>query len=283
MLSRIKNYLFGKQDTTMPSGQEISADCSLQDACLSGWFQNETNELFTGFDIKPEHHVLDVGCGEGGNSNFCANQRAEITFVDIDPLMVNSTLERLKNSKARALHGLVSNSAPLALSDNKFDRIVCTEVIEHVENPVIFIQELVRVGKPGALYLLSVPDPLSEEVQKKVAPALYFEKPFHINIFSNDDFSKLITDAGLVIEKRSSYGFYWSIFWSFFWTCNQDLNSPLHPLLKYWNSTWETLLKMPDGEKIKKALDDAMPKSQIIIARKPQNELALNNHGHRNV
>ena len=37
----------------------------LRDAVLSGWFNQETDELFSGFPISAEDTVLDVGCGPG--------------------------------------------------------------------------------------------------------------------------------------------------------------------------------------------------------------------------
>jgi hypothetical protein len=40
-------------------------------------------------------------------------------------------------------------------------------------------------------------------------------------------------------------------------------------LLESWARTWDMVLKMRDGPRIKKALDEALPKSQAIIARKP--------------
>ena len=81
----------------------------------------------------------------------------------------------------------------------------------------------------------------------------------------------LLVDNGLEIEGKANYGFYWSIWWFFFWTCNQDLSPPWHPLLKSWENTWALLLASPQGEKVKRVLDDHMPKSQAIIARKPSN------------
>jgi len=78
-----------------------------------------------------------------------------------------------------------------------------------------------------------------------------------------------VLDAGLIIERKDHYGFYWSMWWFFFWTCKQDLSPPWHPLLESWTNTWAMLLDTPDGPRIKKALDRAMPKSQLIIARKP--------------
>lgn len=242
-------------------------DVTMQDALLTGWFQ-DSGELFSGFMVTPEDSVLDVGCGDGGYIAYCAKRGAAVTFVDLDPYKVAENELRLKDSPARQVHGLVSDANPLPLPDNQFDKVICTEVMEHVDDPERFIAELVRVGKPGAQYLLSVPDPTSERIQQQVAPPLYFEKPHHIRIFSRDAFSNLVSESGLIVEKQTTYGFFWSMFWAFFWTCDQDLAEPWHPLLRHWASTWQTLLSMRDGPRIKQALDQTLPKSQVIIARK---------------
>lgn len=244
-------------------------DVTMQDAQLSGWLQ-ESGELFSGFLVQAEDRVVDVGCGDGGFISHCANRGADVTFVDIDPDKIRETEQLLQDSPARSIHGVVSDASPLPLPQNHFDKVVCTEVMEHVDHPAAFLAELVRVGKPGALYLLSVPDIASETVQQQVAPPLYFEKPHHIHIFSREEFTQLVCDSGLIIEKQTSYGFFWSMFWAFFWTCDQDLSDPWHPLLQQWGQTWQTLLSMRDGPRIKQALDEALPKSQVIIARKPE-------------
>lgn len=246
-----------------------ATDFTLRDAYLSGWFHKETGELFSGFTVAAEDHVLDVGCGDGNFVHFCANQGAEVTFVDVDADKIREAEQRLRGTAARGIHPLVSDASPLPLPDNHFDKVVAMEVMEHVDCPADFLAELVRVGKPGALYLLSVPDIRSETVQQTVAPQMYFEKPNHINIFSGEDFAKLVSESGLIIEKQARYGFFWSVFWAFFWTCDQELTDPWHPLLEQWGRTWETLLTMRDGPRIKQALDKALPKSQAIIARKP--------------
>lgn len=41
------------------------------------------------------------------------------------------------------------------------------------------------------------------------------------------------------------------------------------PLMESWARTWQDLLAQPDGLAIKQTLDRFMPKSQVIIARKP--------------
>jgi len=163
----------------------------------------------------------------------------------------------------------VGDANPLLLEDGIASRVICMEVLEHVDDTAQFLNELARVGKSGAHYLLSVPDPVQETLQKGVAPASYFEKPNHIRIIPRDEFEKMVTDAGLVVERHEYYGFYWSVWWLFFWICKVDLNNASHPLLDNWAKTWEALMDTPNGEHVRQALNDFMPKSQVIIARKP--------------
>lgn len=243
---------------------------ALLDNELSGWFKQDTGELFTGFSISAQDSVLDIGCGDAPFVSFCAQQGAALYFADIDEEKISSVKKKLTNSPARSLNPLVTDAAPLPLCNNVFTKVIAMEVLEHVDDPSVFVDELVRVGKPGAQYLITVPDSLHETVEKDLAPPSYFEKPNHIRIFMPGELESLLTKAGLEIESKSSYGFYWSLWWYFFWACEQDISDPWHPVLQSWTKTWIMLLNTDQGPEIKATLDKHMPKSRLIIARKPQ-------------
>lgn len=244
-------------------------DATLFDAELSGWFKNETGELVEGFKILPDDIVLDAGCGDTSFLSFCAKQGPEVIFTDIDAQCVIGMKKRLEGSPAKSVNGLVSDASSLPLADASISKIVAMEIIEHVDDPAALLNELVRVGVPGAQYLITAPDPVAETLQKELAPAEYFKKPHHIRIIERKEFEQWVTDAGLVIEQKKYYGFHWSMWWLFFWACKQEFSEPWHPLLKSWTKTWALLLKTPDGASVKRVLDKFMPKSQAIIARKP--------------
>jgi ubiquinone/menaquinone biosynthesis C-methylase UbiE len=250
----------------------------LRDSVLSGWFNQDTSELFTGFPVGQGDIVADIGCGLGGHAQFCARQGAKLLLVDSDPRRVEQAA-----AKITALPGhtpferYVSDCNPLPIADAVATKIVCSEVLEHVDSPEALLAEIARIGRPGALYLLACPDPRSEALQQPIAQPSYFQKPNHVHIIQHDAFARYVQDAGLEILSRHSFGFFWSIWLALFWSSGSNADElgensfqlPGHPVLDNWLRTWQSLLDQPNGIKIKHALDEVLPKSQVIIARKP--------------
>lgn len=269
------------QETASQPDFVDSRDCGLVDAVQSGWYLSETNELFKGFAISAVDSVLDVGCGAGGATLFSANRGAHVVFTDVVAEKIESLKARVAQTSARQFEGFVSDSIPLPVADASMSRVISMEVLEHVEDPAAFLRELVRVGQPGALYLLAVPDPVGENIQKDFAPRYYFERPNHIHIFEREEFGRLVTDAGLEIVRRDAFGFFWT-FWMFlYWSMAKQaggemegishdvVHPPYPPILNDWAKLWHQVIKMPEAAPMKQALDQLLPKSQVIIARKP--------------
>lgn len=259
------------EPTTPSPGADLDAVTltGLHDFHLSGWTQ-PGGQLVSGFPVTEADTLLDIGCGDGGYATFSARQGAAIILADADEAKLALARQRLEEIPARSVRALVTDANPIPLPDASVSKVVAMEVLEHVDDPSRFMAELVRVAQPGALFLLTVPDEAIEGVQRLIAPASYFEKPNHIRIFKRGELEELATEAGLQVVQRFSYGFYHAVWWSLFWACeNQSLSPPWHPLLEDWAKVWSRLLSLPEGLKIKAALDQVMPKSQVVIARKP--------------
>ncbi len=242
----------------------------LHDVMLGGWYNEPAGELAPGFQIGPDDTVIDVGCGDGGALNFCAKMGPHLILADIDAARVERARTWIANFATRPVETHVTDGDPLPLPDQAVSRVICMEVLEHVDDPAAFMSELVRVGKPGARYLITVPDVVQERLQTHLAPALYFAKPNHVRIFERDAFDALVQDAGLIIERRSYYGFFWAVWWLLFWTCDVSFDGGArHPILDNWARTWSGVLESKDGLRIKHLMDRFMPKNQVIVASKP--------------
>lgn len=93
--------------------------------------------------------VLDIGCGGGYLTNFLAQKGHLITGVDLSEssLQVAKSLDLTKSVDYRR-----ASAYELPFADKTFDAVCAMDIIEHVENPGLLIQEASRVLKKGGLF-----------------------------------------------------------------------------------------------------------------------------------
>jgi SAM-dependent methyltransferase len=230
-------------------------------------------EIFRGLEITEADTVIDIGCGSGEKCVFAGDLGADVIGIEVNPDLIPILEAKMRETSARSFRAILSTSETIPLPDASGDVVICTEVVEHISDPAAFLAELARIGRPGARYWISVPDPRSESMMKVVSPADYFQFPNHINIFERDQFASLIRGAGLAIDHRDSECFFWSMWWVFRMACGTDHlpggNSTPPPLLAKWEDLWGELHKFPMGHRLARAFNEVMPKSQVVIAHKP--------------
>ena len=269
-----------EKDTVKDPLQNVDPrSIGLRDAVNSGWYQRETGELLKGFPIDSQDIVLDVGCGEGLSILFCANQGAHVVFTDVSPKKIEHLREKAQRYPARKVEAYVSDSLPLPLADGYVTKVLAMDMLEHTEDPAAIMAELYRVGKPGAKYLISVPDHRSELLQKPFASASYFAPPNHIQLFDKKRLSDLVESVGMVVESHTTWGFYWVMWMSIYWCLNShDMQGeiiekistpPYHKTLLNWAKTWDEIMKIPNIQPMVDSFNRELPKSQAVIARKP--------------
>jgi SAM-dependent methyltransferase len=79
------------------------------------------------------------------------------------------------------------------------DLVVCSEVLEHVRDPAAFLGVLRDLLKPGGSLLLTVPAGMAHwSVQDEVAG--------HLRRFEYEEFSDLLRQQGLVVERQYTWG-----------------------------------------------------------------------------
>jgi 2-polyprenyl-3-methyl-5-hydroxy-6-metoxy-1,4-benzoquinol methylase len=99
-------------------------------------------------------NVLEVGCGEGRGVEILINKSAQFTAVDKIEEALVVLRGRFPTGKFISM-----NIPPLGtLSDNTYDCVVSFQVIEHIQNDVLFLKEIHRVLKPGGMALLTTPN-----------------------------------------------------------------------------------------------------------------------------
>jgi ubiquinone/menaquinone biosynthesis C-methylase UbiE len=98
--------------------------------------------------------VLDAGAGEGQYRDLFGHTRYQAQdFAQYEGSSADGAPETWKYRKL----DYVCDITAIPVADGTFDAVVCTEVLEHVPNPLAALRELVRVTAPGGRLLLTAP------------------------------------------------------------------------------------------------------------------------------
>lgn len=90
--------------------------------------------------------LLDFGCGRKPYQNLFSVDE----YIGVD---IESSGHDHKNSEVDVFY----DGKSIPFPDNYFDSVFCSEVVEHVFDPEIILPEILRVCKPGAKILMTVP------------------------------------------------------------------------------------------------------------------------------
>ncbi len=163
--------------------------------------------------------VLDIGCGEGRHSwELCKRSKCCVYGVDIDETSLKKAhyafylLEKqgeIKGSWILAKADITS----LPFKDNTFDKIVCSEVLEHVPDDIAAIRELVRVLKSYGTIAISVPSYLPEAICWKIDRSYYDHPGGHLRIYKESELIAKLQRSNLRVyatrRKHALHSFYW--------------------------------------------------------------------------
>jgi len=240
----------------------------LRDLVLGGYYQNETGEVYRGVTITAEDVVVDVGCGSGGPLEFLSTRGAKVIAVDVSNEVIAIARENIAGVGG-VVDFRLATTQEIPVSSNFATRVVCMEVLEHVDDPEYSLSEMYRIGQSGALYVLTVPDAGAESIIGSAAGPSYFQKPNHIRIIGRDEFENLVRGAGLEILEHTYNGFFNVLYLAMLMRRgHKDLKSEDGHLLR-WAQLWNAMLDSSEGLEIKAMFDEFLPRNQIIVARKP--------------
>lgn len=93
--------------------------------------------------------ILDAGCGTGLNLRHLP---AGSVGLDINPRNIAILEQRLPGYEI-----VLGDIEDMPFEDERFDGVVCTEVLEHVPDPHTALKEIWRVLKPGGVMIGTVP------------------------------------------------------------------------------------------------------------------------------
>lgn len=223
-------------------------------------------------DVGPGHRVLDAGCGEGRHCFGCVSRgAAQVVGYDLDFGSMRDASKRLRReaNAVGALGEMIQGDIfRLPFEDATFDRVICSEVMEHVHDYAAAAAELARVTRPGGRVAVTIPTATSEHLYLRLGDE-YFESPGgHIRIFKPRELARGLAQAGLATRGVGfAHGFHTP-----YWVLRSVMHLPNADKSRLVRAYRQFLIRAttsPLMAKLEHALDYVCPKSLILYADKP--------------
>lgn len=155
---------------------------------------------------------IDVGCG-AGQSYAGDVSRAAASYVGVDVSERAVELARSGGLSAR----VIDDAAELPFEDDSFDIAIAIELLEHVFQPELVVQEIRRVLRPGGRMIVSTPNAaywrlrvnLMFGIWNPLGDALAIEQPWrdpHIRFFTLAVLERMLTQAGFGSVEAGAHG-----------------------------------------------------------------------------
>ena len=156
-------------------------------------------------------HILDAGCGDGINL-FGLHQALrkhscdiELFGIDYNPLRVTRAQE------LEGVAGLLQGSLScLPFSSETFDIILCNQVLEHIYDDLLALQELNRILRPRGLLILGVPNEgcLLAKLRNNFVQPQIARTTDHVQFYTSFALGARTTAAGFQKVRIHSEGFF---------------------------------------------------------------------------
>lgn len=158
-------------------------------------------------NVSLNDSVLDIGCGNGSLAYDVASKAKYVTGIDISEKNINKA--QSKNSRPNMKY--VIGDATKDLGEEKFDTIILSNVLEHIEDRIRFMKSIQGLASK---YLIRVPmfDRDWIPLYKKELGVEWRLDLTHYTEFTKLSFEKEITLAGYQIESLSvQFGEIWAV------------------------------------------------------------------------
>lgn len=116
--------------------------------------KNQKIQIDIADELQKHETILEVGCGKSAILAAYPMLEKKYTGVDFSEVLMKTNKERFPGAN----FGVLSNPVVFPYADESFDAIFSHFVIEHAVFPHLFLEECVRVLKPGGKFLLVCPD-----------------------------------------------------------------------------------------------------------------------------
>lgn len=225
--------------------------------------------------LEPGMTVLDLGAGFGRHAFETARRGARVVAVDLARSELESTFATFTvmldsgELDGQTLAAVVqANGLHLPFADGSFDRIIASEVLEHVPDDLGVMTELHRVLAPGGRLAATVPAAVPEQICWWLNDAYHapLSPGGHVRIYTETELDTKLAASGLLpIHHHRAHALHSPYWWL---KCAVGLENEDNPLVKAYLKllTWDITDAPALTRTAERLLNPVLGKSLVVYA-----------------
>jgi SAM-dependent methyltransferase len=233
--------------------------------------------------VRAGDRLLDLGCGFGRHAFEAFRRGARVVALDRsdaelkDVRQVFAAMTESGEAGTRpgdSASGVNGDALSLPFPDGTFDRVIASEVLEHIPDDSRAAGELARVLRPGGTIAVTVPAWLSERVCWALSDEYHAPKAGggHVRIYTEPGLRSRLREAGLRPGgAHHAHGIHTPYWWV---RCAVGPTNDEHPLVRAYHRllVWDITDAPPVTRIADRLLSPLIGKSIVVYARKPEGE-----------
>jgi SAM-dependent methyltransferase len=222
--------------------------------------------------------VLDLGAGDGRHTVEASRWPCHVVAVEIDPNLLRLARAYVPREDGAGAGGhthrgkadfILADAEHLPFKGAAFDKVLCTEVLEHIPDDKAGIRELYRVAKPGSQVAVSVPRAWPERVNWTLSWEYWHTPGGHVRIYRPGEMAGYLGAHGFDVQFTRYRHAFQAFYWFLRCTFGKDNERSLVPhtvwrFINWYHNTRPSLL-----ERIEAVANLVAGKDMIIYTRKP--------------
>ena len=238
--------------------------------------------------LAPGDMLLDLGSGNGRHTIEACRWPCRVISVDVDgeelrraryylrapeggsPYKYYS--EQEKPGIAGWAEFVLADAQHLPFKDATFDKVLCTEVMEHIPDDKEGIAELYRVAKPSSDVAVSVPRFWPERIFWTLSWEYWHTPGGHVRVYRPGEMARYLTEQGFEVHTTRYRHAFQAVYW--FLRCTFGKNSENRLLTRLW---WRFINRYHGSrnrflERVEAVANLVMGKDMIMYTRKPASD-----------
>ena len=230
---------------------------------------------FDQLQVAEGDRLLDLGCGAGRHT-FEALRRGAIAtaldqstsdLADIE-VMVEAMAEAGEIKPVDQQVTVEGDAMALPFDDGHFDRVIASEILEHIPDDRAVIGEIARVVRRGGTVAVSVPRRWPEQICWALSDEYHEVEGGHIRIYRGDQLVRSLLDSGLEFtgthHAHALHSPYWWLKCASGVTAENVLTKAYHKVL-----VWDMMSRPWLTTTAERVLNPVLGKSLVLYFRKP--------------